>query len=83
VRQRYLRVAIVIATGLLELEPSVTLGPGVVGYLVKPFKREQMGKLLTRALETAAELQAQPRRQELDLDAFDGDIVEGTVVSRE
>lgn len=82
-RHHHPRVAIIIATGLLELEPSVTLGPGVVGYLVKPFKRDQLAGLLEQALETAAELQARPARAALDLDALDGDIVEGTVISRE
>jgi len=82
-RHRHPRVAIVIATGLLELEPSVTLGSGVVGYLVKPFKRDQLAELLERALETAAELQALPDRQDIDFDVLDGDIVEGTIISRE
>jgi len=76
-RQRYPRVAIVIATGLMELDPSVTLGPGVVGYLVKPFKRDALADLLDRAFAVASELQRLQDRGPLLLD--DG-IIEGTIV---
>lgn len=33
----YSSTAIVIATGLDEMDPAVTLGPGVAAYVVKPF----------------------------------------------
>jgi DNA-binding NtrC family response regulator len=79
-RQRYPRVAIVIATGLMELDPSVTLGPGVVGYLVKPFKRDALADLLDRALLVASDLRKIADRGPLLLDEG---IIEGTIVSGE
>jgi CheY-like chemotaxis protein len=37
IRERFRKVAIVLATGDHSLPPRITLQPGVVGYLVKPF----------------------------------------------
>src|SRR5262245_21773777 len=37
IHQRHPLVAVVLATGLRDLDPSVTLRPGVVAYVVKPF----------------------------------------------
>jgi len=44
-------VAVVMATGLLELDPTVTLRPGVVGYIVKPFTREELVSIVKLGLK--------------------------------
>lgn len=71
--------AIVLATGLMEMDPTVTLRPGVVGYIVKPFNREDLARVITRGMaehkRMAAEGLPQPR---LLPDSF----LDGVVVSR-
>jgi DNA-binding response OmpR family regulator len=42
----YPRVRIVIATGLDELHPRISLGPNVVAYLVKPFSAAELRNVL-------------------------------------
>lgn len=37
IRERFPWIAIVLATGDVSIPPRITLQPGVVGYLVKPF----------------------------------------------
>ena len=59
VRRLYPTVAVVLATGLLEMDPMVTLRPGVVGYIVKPFNREDLGKAVVRGMAQRKRLQAE------------------------
>jgi CheY-like chemotaxis protein len=40
---------VALATGLMEMDPTVTLRPGVVGYIVKPFRRHAIAELLDSA----------------------------------
>jgi CheY-like chemotaxis protein len=47
---RFPRVPVALATGLLEMDPHVTLRPGVVGYVTKPFKREDIALVIDTAL---------------------------------
>src|SRR5688572_18663787 len=42
IRERFPYVAIVLATGLHEMDPTVTLRPGVVAYLMKPFTHTEI-----------------------------------------
>lgn len=49
-RLDYPETAIVIATGVQDLRPELTLSPGIAGYLVKPFQREQLAIVLQHAL---------------------------------
>lgn len=49
-RAQYPGIPIVIATGLSDMRPEVTLSPGIAGYLVKPFQREQLAVVLEHAL---------------------------------
>lgn len=49
-RQDYPTVAIVIATGISDMTPSVTLQAGVAGYLVKPFRLDDLRAALDNAL---------------------------------
>jgi CheY-like chemotaxis protein len=64
---RHPRVPVALATGLMEMDPTVTLRPGVVGYVVKPFKRQAIVDLLATAF--AAPAAAKPG--EIDLAALD------------
>jgi CheY-like chemotaxis protein len=49
-RQDYPNVAIVIATGISDMTPSVTLQAGIAGYLVKPFRLDDLRAALDNAL---------------------------------
>ena len=55
----YPGTAIVIATGMHELDPRLTLGPGVIGYVTKPFAAKAVRDIVTRALGSARS--ARPR----------------------
>ena len=46
----YPSTAIVIATGVRDLDPHLTLRPGVSGYVVKPFVVEDVRKAVKHAL---------------------------------
>ena len=51
-RRRYPDTAVIMATGLRELDPAVTsLRAGAVDYLVKPFGRDQLKQAVERGLE--------------------------------
>jgi len=75
----YPDIAIVLATGLLEMDPMVTLRPGVVGYIVKPFNREDLAKVVKRGMSERKRMQAERRSQPRVLPAG---MLEGIVVSR-
>ena len=51
VRERFPNVAVVLATGLDTVPPGISLGSGVVEYLLKPFARDQVLRAVTRAVE--------------------------------
>jgi DNA-binding NtrC family response regulator len=72
--------AIVLATGLLEMDPMVTLRPGVVGYIVKPFDREALTEVVKRGMAERRRLQTEhvARRPRMLPSA----ALEGHVVSR-
>jgi CheY-like chemotaxis protein len=42
IREQFPYVAVVLVTGLREMDPSVTLRPGVVAYVVKPFSHDEI-----------------------------------------
>ena len=48
---RFPGTPVALATGLLEMDPTVTLRRGVVGYIVKPFNRAAVAELLRVAAE--------------------------------
>lgn len=50
-RKRYRLTAIVLATAVTDLEPTITLRFGVLSYLVKPFKAEAVKTALAAAVE--------------------------------
>ena len=55
----YPSIAVVLATGLMEMDPLVTLRPGVVGYIVKPFNREDLEQVILRGMAERARLKAE------------------------
>jgi DNA-binding NtrC family response regulator len=61
-RRAYPATSIVMATGLTELDPTVTLRPGVVGYLVKPFHRAALEEVIQKGLEARRERHGGPSR---------------------
>ena len=75
----YPDIAIVLATGLMEMDPMVTLRPGVVGYVVKPFNREDLAKVILRGMAERKRLQAQRQSRPRMLPAG---MLEAFVVSR-
>jgi CheY-like chemotaxis protein len=60
IRERFPYVAIVLATGLHEMDPSVTLRPGVVAYLVKPFTHAEIAAAIQTAIEWRENYVAKP-----------------------
>lgn len=70
-RSRYPTSAVVLATGLATVPPSVSMQSGVLAYLVKPFRRETVLDALRRALawhEEAAAGRSEPHdAQKLDM----------------
>ena len=71
--------AIVLATGMVEMDPTVTLRPGVVGYVVKPFHREDLAKVIQRGMTERTRMEAAGRaRPRMLPEAFlDGVVVPG------
>jgi CheY-like chemotaxis protein len=53
-RREFPHSAVVIATGLADMDPAVTLAPSVTAYLVKPFTFDDVAKALGNALNTLA-----------------------------
>ena len=64
---RFPGVPVALATGLMEMDPHVTLRSGVVGYVVKPFKRADLADVIRAALKATP---PQPSK-EIDLAALD------------
>ena len=77
VRRLFPETATVLATGLMEMDPMVTLRPGVVGYIVKPFNREDLAQVIKRGMAERRLLQAEHRSPRLLSDA----VLDGIVVS--
>ena len=78
VRRLFPETATVLATGLVEMDPMVTLRPGVVGYIVKPFNREDLEQVIKRGIVERRRLQEEHRsRPRLLSDA----VLDGIVVS--
>ena len=61
IRRLFPTITTVLATGLMEMDPMVTLRPGVVGYIVKPFNREDLAQVIGRGMVERKRLQAEHR----------------------
>jgi DNA-binding NtrC family response regulator len=46
----YPETAIIIVTGIRDLDPRVTLRSGIVGYLTKPFRQAKVRELVEKAV---------------------------------
>jgi DNA-binding NtrC family response regulator len=46
----YPSTAIIIVTGMQELDPRLTLRPGIVGYLTKPFETAKIREIVKEAV---------------------------------
>jgi CheY-like chemotaxis protein len=64
---RFPGIPVALATGLMEMDPHVTLRSGVVGYVTKPFKRPELADVIRAALKATP---PQPSK-EIDLAALD------------
>jgi CheY-like chemotaxis protein len=64
---RFPGTPVALATGLMEMDPHVTLRSGVIGYVVKPFKRADLADVIRTALKATP---PQPAK-EIDLAALD------------
>ena len=78
-RRLHADIPVVLATGLIEMDPMVTLRPGVVGYIVKPFNREDLEKVILRGLAERQRFRAENRAKPRLLPSG---MLEGVVVSR-
>jgi CheY-like chemotaxis protein len=59
IRRNFPGVAVVFATGVQEMDPNVTLRPGVTGYVVKPFRRDELAAAIREGLSWREKLTAQ------------------------
>src|SRR4029450_3173201 len=76
VRRLFPETAMVLATGLMEMAPMITPRPGVVGYIVKPFNREDLAQVVKRGMAERRRLQAEHRSHPpLSDAALDGIVV--------
>ena len=66
---RFPGTPVALATGLMEMDPHVTLRPGVVGYVVKPFTRQELADVIQAALDPTP--RPEPETREIDLESFD------------
>jgi len=69
IRTRFPSVAVVLVTGLDELDASLTLRPGIVGYVTKPFERDTISGALKMALQWRQQPEA--RHSEAATSLFD------------
>jgi DNA-binding NtrC family response regulator len=53
--------AVVIVTGIQDLDPRLTLRPGVIAYLAKPFEAEQVQTAVKKAVDAVRALQPRPQ----------------------
>jgi DNA-binding NtrC family response regulator len=71
IRERFSSVAVVLVTGLDELDASFTLRPGIVGYVTKPFERDAISGALKLALEWRQQAEASPQAQRVTESLFE------------
>jgi len=59
-QQMYPETAIVIATGVRDLDPRLTLRPGVIGYVIKPFSAKKVRDIVQKAVTAVHSLPSHP-----------------------
>lgn len=70
VRRDHPTTAVIIATGLPDMAPTVTLQSGVAGYLIKPFERQDLATVINHALMPDSPWIRNLGEQGIDLDAL-------------
>lgn len=50
VKKDFPATAVVIATGLPDVAPTIAMQTGVAGYLIKPFERQDLATVISNAL---------------------------------
>ena len=68
------QTAIVIITGIVDLDPRLTLRPGVVGYLTKPFESVQVRDVVAKAVADLRTAPAAGRRRALPTGSDEEDV---------
>jgi DNA-binding NtrC family response regulator len=87
-REQYPHVGIVVATGLREMDIAVTLQPGVVAYIVKPFRLEDVasaihaGTMWSDGRHPEFEMWRDSQTRKLGGNALTGDPIHGWPVER-
>jgi CheY-like chemotaxis protein len=66
IRERFPQVGVVLATGLHEMDPSVTLRPGVVAYVVKPFSHTEIATAIQTGVTWRENYVARPSLRIID-----------------
>ena len=70
IRERFPRVAVILATANQSVPGSVTLQPSVVNYIVKPISRDQLISAVTSALQWREQSQPQAGTDGDPIEAF-------------
>jgi DNA-binding NtrC family response regulator len=72
-QEQYPDTAVVIATGIRDLDPRLTLRPAVIGYLTKPFAAKKVREVVEKAIASVRALPpSAPLRSLSDLISEDG-----------
>lgn len=81
-RRQYPLTSIVLATGVADMDPHVTLQTGVVTYLVKPFDAVTLGRAIEDALADCHARRRQVLSHRSQPLLGDG-VIEGVLVTRD
>lgn len=81
-RRNYPYTSIVLATGMTEMDPMITLRSGVVGYIVKPFNRGELDAVIQRGL-AACSGRSHVSNERRALPPAGSNVIEGVVVARQ
>jgi DNA-binding NtrC family response regulator len=57
-QRAFMNTAIVVATGNTSMDPAVTLSPGVIAYVTKPFDLDRLESAVDAALASRSDLSA-------------------------
>ena len=57
-QQKFADTSVIIVSGLTAMDPAVTLSPGVVGYLVKPFDFDDITRMIDVAIASRERMPA-------------------------
>ena len=61
-QERYPETAVVIVTGVRDLDPRLTLRPAVIGYITKPFAAKKVREMVKQAVDSVRSLPRSPLR---------------------